>query len=63
MTDKLQDFLIASKKYWAILSHLLYNKKIPAIPPLLADGKFISNFCEKANLFNSFFINMYTNTK
>ena len=55
MTDKLQNPSTASKTYWAILSCLLYNKKIPAIPPLLADGKFVSDFCEKANLFNNFF--------
>ena len=55
MTDKLQNPSTAPKTYWAILSHLLYNKKLPAIPPLLADGKFVSDFCEKANLFNIFF--------
>ena len=55
MTDKLQNPSTASKTYWAILSCLLYNKKIPAIPPLLADGKFVSDFCEKANLFNNLF--------
>ena len=44
MTDKLQNPSTASKTYWAILSCLLYNKKIPAIPPLLADGKFVSDF-------------------
>ena len=54
MTDKLQNPSTAPKTYWAILSHLLYNKKIPAIPPILADGKFVSDFCKKANLFNNF---------
>ena len=64
MTDKFQNPSTPLKTYWPILSRLLYNKKIPAIPPLLADGKFVSDFCEKANLFNIFFfINMYTNTK
>ena len=55
MTDKLQHPSTAPKMYWAILSRLLYNKKIPTIPPLLADGKFVSDFWEKANLFNNFF--------
>ena len=36
MTDKLQNPSTAPKTYWAILSCLPYNKKIPAIPPLLA---------------------------
>ena len=55
MTDKFQNPSAALKTYWPILSRLLYNKIIPAIPPLLADGKFVSDFCEKANLFNIFF--------
>ena len=54
MTDKLPNPSTAPKTYWAILSRLLYNKKIPAIPPILADGKFVSDFCKKANLFHNF---------
>ena len=34
VTDKLQNPSAALKTYWAILSHLLYDKKITAIPPL-----------------------------
>ena len=50
--------------YWAILSRLLYKKKIPAISPLFVNGKFVSDFCEKANLFQNFFcVNMYANKK
>ena len=30
-------------------------KKLPAIPQVLVDGKFVSDFCEKANLFNNLF--------
>ena len=45
------------------MSRLLYNKKIPAILPLLVHAKFVSDFCEKTNFFNDFFINMYTNTE
>ena len=37
-----------------ILNRLLYNKKIPTIPHLLVDGKFVSDL-EKANIFNNFF--------
>ena len=35
MTCKLEDAFTAPKTYWTIIDHLLYNKKIPAIPPLL----------------------------
>ena len=50
MTSKLEDSNTAPKTYWSILNRFLYNKKIPAIPPLLVDGTFILDFCEKANL-------------
>ena len=55
MTSKLEDSNTAPKTYWSILNRFLYNKKIPAIPPLLVDGTFISDFSGKANLFNNFF--------
>ena len=41
MTDKLQNPSNAPETCWAILSRLLYKKKISAIPPLLVDGKFV----------------------
>ena len=53
----------APKTYWAILNRLLYNKKIPAIPPLFVDGSFISDYCKKANLFNNFFVSICTPIK
>ena len=55
MMTKFQDPKTAAKTYWAILSRLLYKEKILAIPPLFVNGKFVSNFCEKTNLFNNFF--------
>ena len=55
MTEKLQNPLAAPKTYWAILSRLLYNEKIPSIPQLLADGIFVTDFCEKPSLSNFFF--------
>ena len=35
---KPQDSKTAAKMYWAFLSRLIYNKKNPAIPPLLLNG-------------------------
>ena len=54
MTSKLADSHTAPKTYWTLLNRLLYNKKIPAIPPLLLDGKCVSDFYEKSNIFNNF---------
>ena len=63
MTTKLQDPKTAARTYWAVLIRLLYKKKIPAIPPLFVNGKFVSDFCEKANLFNNFFASICTPIK
>ena len=49
MTKKLSN--TSSKSYWTILNRLLYNKKLPTIPPLLVDGKMVSDFCKKAKHF------------
>ena len=63
MTNKLEDDFTAQKTYWAIINHLLYNNKIPAIPPLLADGNFVSDFNKKANVFNNCFASVCTSIK
>ena len=63
MTSKLEDAFSAPKTYWNIINHLLYNKMIPAIPPLLVDGNFVSHFNKKADLFNNFFASICTPKK
>ena len=60
MTDKLNVPNTALKPYCWILNHFLYSKKIPAIPHLLINGKWVSDFGTKANLFNDFFASIYT---
>ena len=44
-----------TKAYWALLKIFLNNRKIRVIPPLFHNSKFITDFKEKAELFNSFF--------
>ena len=63
MTTKLEHSNTAPKTYCAILNHLLCNKEILVIPPLLVDGSFISKHCQKANLFNNFFVSICTPIK
>ena len=60
MTKKLNDLKAVPKTYWSILNRLLYNKKIPPILPSLVNGKLVSDFCTKANLFNDFFASICT---
>ena len=43
------------KSYWSILKTFLNNKKTPFIPPLLHDDKLITNFKNKAEMFNNLF--------
>ena len=63
MTTKREHSNTAPKTYWAILNRLLYNIKIPAIPPLFVDGSFISDTYKKANNFNNFFDSICTTIK
>ena len=60
MTIKLADSNTSPKTYWTILNRLLYNKKLPTVPPLLVDGKLDSEFCNRTNIFNNFFASMCT---
>ena len=55
LSDKLLDSKTSPNSYWSILKTFINNKKIPCIPPLFHNGKFIMDFKEKAELFNDFF--------
>ena len=54
MASKLTNVQRNSKTYWSLLNRFLNNKKIPLIPPLFHENKFVTDFKEKAELFNSF---------
>ena len=65
IAKKLSDPNTSAKTYWSILKSLLTGEKVPWIPPIFRDNKFITEFREKAALFNSFFANqcsLITNT-
>ena len=52
LANKLDDPNTSSKAYWSIIKTLANGKKVPVIPLLLADNKLVSNFKDKANIFN-----------
>ena len=54
MTNKL------TNAYWSKLKSFLKNKKISLFPPLFYENCFITNFKEKAKLFNSFVTDQYS---
>ena len=55
LSTKLANPSTSSKTYWSILKAFVNGKKIPIFSPLLVNDNFITNFLEKANLFNEFF--------
>ena len=48
------------KTYWSILKTFLNKTKTPSIPPILHNNIFITDFLEKANLFNQYFAHQCT---
>ena len=52
-----------TKTYWSILKTFYNNKKIPQIPPLLEDDKFVTDMKTKADIFNKFFSEQCTPLK
>ena len=63
MSAQLDNLKTAPKTYWSIISRFLNRRKMPAIPPILADGKLVSGFKIKTELFNSYFAAQCTPVK
>ena len=55
MGAKLADPSTGQKSYWRILNKLLNKCKVPRIPPLFVQTKFITDLRDKAKLFNDYF--------
>ena len=55
VASKLTNVQGNSKTYESLLNRFLNNKKIPLIPLLFHENKFVTDFKEKAELFNAFF--------
>ena len=51
---KLMDLTISPKAYWSILKAFLSNIKIPCIPPIYHYNNCITDFKERAQIFNNF---------
>ena len=52
--QRLGDLNTSSKCYWSLLKTLLNGKKIPCIPPLFHDSKYIVDFQEKSKISKCF---------
>ena len=60
MDAKLANPTTGQKTYWKILNKFLNKCKVPRIPPLLVDDKYVTNCKEKAALFNNYFTSQCT---
>ena len=60
---KLNNPLVQAKTYWSILKTFYNGKKIPLIPPLLVNEKFVTDMKTKADIFNKFFAEQCTPLK
>ena len=63
LAKRLNNPLLQAKTYWSILKTFYNDKKIPIIPHLLIDDKFVTDIQTKANIFNKFFADQYTPLK
>ena len=57
---KLADPTTGQKIYWKILNRFLNKCKVPRIPPLFVNDKFITDCKQKASIFNDFFSSQCT---
>ena len=60
LSKKLNDPNTSAKTYWSILKSFYKGNRGLLIPPLLVNNKILSDFIEKANLFNDFFASQCT---
>ena len=56
IAKKLNDLQTNEKTYWSILKVIFNGRKIPVIPPLLLDGKLVSDFKEKVTDSTNFLV-------
>ena len=55
--EKLSDPQTGQKKFWNAFKTITNKKKHTNIPPIIENNKYISNFRQKANIFNDYFAN------
>ena len=63
MSAKLDNPKTISKPYWSIINKFLSNEKVPVISPLLVNNELVSDFKQKANIFNNHFVSQCTPIK
>ena len=49
--------LTSTKCYWSLLRTILNEKKVPCLPPIYHNNKYVTNFKGESEILNSFFPN------
>ena len=55
ISEKLNKPNTSIKCYWSLIKTLLNVKKVPCIPPIYDNNRYVTDFKEKCQLFNSYF--------
>ena len=58
--DKLSDLKIGQKSFWTAFKRIVNTKKQTNIPPIIENDVYISDFSQKANIFNEYFATQCT---
>ena len=51
ISKKHMDLMTSAKTYWSVLKSLLNNKKVPYIPPLFHQNKYVTDLEKKAEFY------------
>ena len=54
LANKLNDPNTSGRAYWSTMKTLFNSKKVPVIPTTVVNNKLVTNFKDKANIFNDF---------
>ena len=55
LSKKLCDPKTGQKQFWGAYKRIVNKKKNTNIPPILENGHFVTDFCDKAKIFNHYF--------
>ena len=55
ISEKLNNPNTSRKCYWSLIKTLLNGEKVPCAPPIYDNNRYVTDFKEKCQLFNSYF--------
>ena len=55
ISEKLNNPNTSTKCYWSLIETLLNEKKVPCVPPIYHNNRYVTDFKQKCQLFTSYF--------